>query len=362
MRTQVDVLTLTATPIPRTLQMAMAGLRDLSIIATPPADRRAIRTFVARPDDGVLREGIRRELARGGQVFFVVPRIAGVPGDKDDRSLEKWAEHLRELVPEAHVAIAHGQMPAEAAGEGDGRVRRRPPRRPGVHDDHRERPRHPARQHDVRHARRPVRPGPALPAARPHRPLEGARLLLPAGAGARKRRSPTRRAAGSRRCSASPSSAPASRSPRTTSRSAAPASCSARKQSGSIAAVGFETYAALLEEAVAELRGEPIQRPRDPELTVDVPGFIPDDYVPDTGQRLDLYKRLAGAADEDEVRAMLEEMVDRYGPLPARGVGAGRPHGAQGAGPPAARPEPRAGQDQARPWPWPRTPRWSRPR
>jgi transcription-repair coupling factor (superfamily II helicase) len=90
-----------------------------------------------------------------------------------------------------------------------------------------------------------------------------------------------------------------------------------RKQSGSIAAVGFETYAALLEEAVAELKGEEIVRPRDPELNVEVPGFIPDEYVPDTGQRLDLYKRLAGAGGEDDVSAILDEMMDRYGPLPA---------------------------------------------
>ncbi len=89
-----------------------------------------------------------------------------------------------------------------------------------------------------------------------------------------------------------------------------------RKQSGSIAAVGFETYAALLEEAVAELKGEQIVRPRDPELNVEVPGFIPDEYVPDTGQRLDLYKRLAGAGDQDDIAVILEEMVDRYGPLP----------------------------------------------
>jgi transcription-repair coupling factor (superfamily II helicase) len=89
------------------------------------------------------------------------------------------------------------------------------------------------------------------------------------------------------------------------------------KQSGSIAAVGFEQYLRMLEEAVAELRGAPIHHPIDPELTIEAPGYIPDDYVPDTGQRLDLYKRLSAVEDEDEVRALLDELVDRFGPLPA---------------------------------------------
>ena len=83
-----------------------------------------------------------------------------------------------------------------------------------------------------------------------------------------------------------------------------------------MAAVGFETYARILEEAVAELKGEPIKPEHDPEITVDVPAFIPDDYVPDTGQRLEFYRRLAQARDEDDVRATLAELADRYGPLP----------------------------------------------
>jgi transcription-repair coupling factor (superfamily II helicase) len=83
-----------------------------------------------------------------------------------------------------------------------------------------------------------------------------------------------------------------------------------------VAAVGFDTYVRILEEAVAELRGQPIRHEEDPEVSVDVPAFLPDDYVPDTGQRLDLYRRLAQAGDEDEVRATLAEIEDRYGPLP----------------------------------------------
>ncbi len=313
MRTQVDVLTLTATPIPRTLHLAMTGLRDLSIIATPPADRRSIRTFVARADDGVLREGIRRELGRGGQVFFVCPRIGTKRGARD-RSLEEWASHLAALVPEARVAVAHGQLSSEAlervmvgfvGGSFDilvsttiiengldiprantmfiaradsfglsqlyqlrgriGRAKQRafcyllvPPPEKLSHDARRR----------LEALQRFTHLGAGFQIASHDLEIRGAGELLGA------------------------------------------------RQSGTIAAVGFEAYTRMLEEAVAELRNEPIQRPRDPELNVDVPGFIPDDYVPDTGQRLDLYKRLASAEDDDEVGQLMEEMGDRYGPPP----------------------------------------------
>jgi transcription-repair coupling factor (superfamily II helicase) len=312
-RTQLDVLTLTATPIPRTLHMAMTGMRDLSIIATPPADRRSIRTFVAAAEDAVLREGVRRELARGGQIFFVAPRIVDKKA-KDDKSLEEWADHLRGLVPEARVAVAHGQMASEALekvmvgfvnGEFDllcsttiiesgldiarantmfvaradrfglaqlyqlrgriGRAKERafcyllvpPPR--SLTDEARRRLEALQRFTDL---------GAGFLIASHDLEIRGAGELLGA------------------------------------------------KQSGSIAAVGFETYTAMLEEAVAELKGEEIHRERDPELNVELPGYIPDDYVPDTGQRLDLYKRLSAAHDQDEVGAILDEIADRYGQLP----------------------------------------------
>src|SRR5947207_3929922 len=101
LRKLVDVLTLTATPIPRTLHMAMMGVRDLSIIGTPPVDRRAIRTFVSKFDGAIIKEAVERELARGGQVFFLHNRIASIGG---------VYEYLRRLVPQARIAIAHGQM------------------------------------------------------------------------------------------------------------------------------------------------------------------------------------------------------------------------------------------------------------
>ena len=195
-RTQVDVLTLTATPIPRTLHLAMAGMRDLSIIATPPADRRAVRTLVSRVDDHTIETAIKAELARGGQVFFITPTIGNMPVQEpdprlpnesrprrlkmrdDDRTIDEWAAYLRE----ARADRADRRRPRLAVGrgarEGDGPVHRRRPRCPGRDDDRRERPRHPTCEHDVRRARRCVRARPALPAARPHRPVERARVLL----------------------------------------------------------------------------------------------------------------------------------------------------------------------------------------
>jgi transcription-repair coupling factor (superfamily II helicase) len=101
LRTSVDVLTLTATPIPRTLNMAVSGIRDLSVITTPPVDRLAIRTYVARYDEGLIRDAVLRELARGGQVFFVHNRV---------ESIDAAARRLGEVVPEARIRVAHGQM------------------------------------------------------------------------------------------------------------------------------------------------------------------------------------------------------------------------------------------------------------
>ena len=140
----MDVLTLTATPIPRTLQMAVTGLRDLALITTAPDDRRAVRTVVTRWDDHVVREAVTRELARGGQCFYVYNRV--------DKLYEK-AQRLQELVPNARIAVAHGQMSEVALEEAmlafvdgsydvlalDGDHRERTRYSPCEHDDHRPR-------------------------------------------------------------------------------------------------------------------------------------------------------------------------------------------------------------------------------
>jgi transcription-repair coupling factor (superfamily II helicase) len=314
LRTQVDVLTLTATPIPRSLHMALTGLREMSIIATPPIDRLAIRTLICRPDDDVIQEGVRRELARGGQVFFVCHRIGETKTARGDRSLQEWAQKLRELSPTARVATAHGQMPSETLEK-------------VMVDfvDH---------KYDILCSTTIIENGLDIPRAntmfveradafglaqlyqlrgRIGRSRERAYCylmvppLLALSRDAKQRLQVLERftelGAGFHIASHDLEIRGAG-------------DLLGAEQSGQIAQVGFDTYTQILEEAVAELRGEAIRKERDPELNVDLPGYIPDDYVPDTGQRLDLYKRLSGAEDEDDVRALVGEITDRYGAPP----------------------------------------------
>ena len=161
LRINVDVLTLTATPIPRTLEMSLVGIRDLSLLQTPPADRQPILTYVGDYDERVAIEAIRRELLREGQVFWVHNRV---------RSIDTAAARLRQLVPEARIADrprADGRGHARAGGR---RLLGGPLRRARVHDDHRVGHRHADREHARRRARRPARARPDAPAARPRRP------------------------------------------------------------------------------------------------------------------------------------------------------------------------------------------------
>ena len=170
MRREVDVLTLSATPIPRTLHLSLVGIRDLSVIETPPEARLPIQTRIAEDDDGLVRDAIRRELDRGGQVFYVHNRV---------ETIEAAAERVRRLVPGARD---HHRPRPDGGGHARARHARlleRPLRRPGVHDDHRVRPRHPEREHDHHRPRRHVRAGPALPATRPRRPIRPPRPRLP---------------------------------------------------------------------------------------------------------------------------------------------------------------------------------------
>ena len=163
------MLTLTATPIPRTLQMALSGIREMSIIATPPIDRLTVRTYITPSDPVVLREALLREKYRGGQAYFVAPRIKDLP------ELERF---LREQVPEVKYRRRPRPDGADPAGRRHERLLRRPVRRAAVDHHRRVRPRHPHRQHPDHPPRRHVRPGPALSAARPGRPGQGARLRL----------------------------------------------------------------------------------------------------------------------------------------------------------------------------------------
>ncbi|HEV7558424.1 MAG TPA: DEAD/DEAH box helicase, partial [Kofleriaceae bacterium] len=331
-KTQVDVLTLTATPIPRTLHLAMAGLRDLSIIATPPADRRAVRTFVSRVDDATIKEAIEREIGRGGQVFFITPTIGNMPVKApdprlpnesrpkrrkprdDDRTIVEWADYVRELVPKARVGIGHGSLAADelekvmvefVRGDLDVLVATTIvesgldiPRANtmfvaradafGLAQLYQLRGRI-GRSKDRAYCYLLV-PEPEHITDEARRRLEALQRFTELGAGFQIASQDLEIRGGGELLGA--------------------------KQSGSIAAVGFDRYVKMLEVAVAELRGQPIHPEIDPELTIDLPGFIPDDYVPDPGQRLELYKRLSAIADDDELKDVMAEIADRYGPIP----------------------------------------------
>ena len=302
----VDVLTLTATPIPRTLQMAFTGLRDLSVINTPPADRLAIGTLVARWSESLIREAILREMRRGGQVFLVHNRVHSIGG---------VAEMLARAVPEARVIVAHGQMPerelekrmlAFLRGEADvllstsiiesgldiARANTMLVDRAdtfGLAQLYQLRGRI-GRSHHRAYCYLLVRSRERTLTDEARRRLEAIQSFTELGSGFKLASMDLEiRGAGD---------------------------LLGGKQSGHIAAVGFETYVELLEETIEELRGQPKQKPLDPEIRLPVPARLPEDYVPDVSQRLVLYKRLASAPDDTDVDRIRDELLDRFGPCP----------------------------------------------
>lgn len=308
LKTSVDMLTLSATPIPRTLHMSLLGLREISMITTPPVDRLAVRTYLTRHSDVVIEEGVRKELARGGQVFYVVPRVLGI---------EEHAVRIRELVPEARVAVAHGQMPPEMLEQ-------------TMIDfvEHRA---------DVLVSTTIIESGLDIPRAntmfiaradqfglaqlyqlrgRIGRSKLRAYCFLMVNSLERLSDDARRRLEAIQRHSELGSGFNVA-SHDLEIRGAG--DLLGRRQSGSIQAIGFEAYARILGEAVAELRGDPISLETDPELAFDVPAFLPDTYVEDVGARLDFYRRLSTARDADEVREVMAEIHDRYGELPVEG-------------------------------------------
>jgi transcription-repair coupling factor (superfamily II helicase) len=305
LRKTVHVVTLTATPIPRTLSMALSGIRDLSVIETPPADRRAVETVVCRFDANVIKDAVERELARGGQVFVVHNRIQSLPA---------LARLIQRLVPRARIAMAHGQM-AEVALE-------------------RTMTKYVAGEYDVLVSTAIVESGLDIPASntiiinRADRlglaqlyQLRGrvgrdrlqayAYLLIPAdgrvddtaakrlrvvqeltelGSGLKVAlRDLEIRGAGN---------------------------LLGAEQHGQIEAVGFDLYMKLLDQAVREQKGEPVEEELDPVVTVEVAAYLPEAYVEEPGQRLALYKRLAGFRSFAEIEEARAELTDRFGPLP----------------------------------------------
>ncbi len=311
LRAAVDVLTLSATPIPRTLNLALAGIRDLSVIETPPEDRLPIQTRVAEASAGLVRDAILRELDRGGQVFYVHNRV---------ETIEAQAEQLRRLLPSARIVVGHGQMPERqleqvmlsfADGGADVLVCTTiiesgldiPNANTIIIDRADALGLAQLYQLRGRVGRSSRRAYAYLLYRRRERMSEEARKRLQAifnaselGAGFQIALADLEiRGAGN---------------------------ILGGEQSGHMAAVGFDLYSRLLGEAVEEAKArredrEPVREA--PQAVVDLPvdAHLPDDYVPDEAQKLELYRRLARARTVGDVAAFRQEVTDRYGPLPA---------------------------------------------
>ena len=305
LRNAVDILTLTATPIPRTLHFSLMGVRDLSVIETPPVDRLAVKTFIRKFDEKVIREAIMREIDRGGQVFFVHNKI---------RSIHSIAEMIRRVAPGVKIDVAHGQLPE--------------------HQLEKVMKKFMDKEIDLLLSTSIIESGLDIPSANTiiinradqfglaqlyqlrgrvgrYKHQAYAYLLIPGTGGlsveARKRL-----------CAIEELS-----------ELGAGFQLSARdmeirgvgnmlghNQSGHISSIGFDLYCKLVEDMVKDIRGEKIDSRIETELNLMVKGFIPKDYVPDLNQRLDFYRRIQVASDNDEGLAIASELVDRYGPHP----------------------------------------------
>jgi len=303
--TNVDVLTLTATPIPRTLELSLTGIRDLSLVNTPPEDRQPILTYVGEYDDRAVAEAIRRELLREGQVFYVHNRV---------RDIELVAEHVRDLVPEARVAVAHGQMD-------ESKLER-------VVVDFAE------REFDVLVCTTIVESGIDMPTVNTL-VVDRADLLglaqmyqLRGRVGRRGQRAyayllhPPDRVLSEEayeRLKTIGEFTDLGSGFKIAMRDLeirGAGNLLGESQSGHIAAVGFDLYCQMVVEAVGELKGDPVPQPT--ELTIDVPvdANLPREYVARDDVRMEAYRRLAAVTTPEDVEDIREEWVDRYGPPP----------------------------------------------
>jgi transcription-repair coupling factor (superfamily II helicase) len=308
LREDVHVLTLTATPIPRTLQMAMSGLRELSVIQTPPVDRLAVRTYVAPWDAVVIREALLREHYRGGQSFLVTPRIADLP------DLEEW---LREEVPEVKAVTAHGQMSPSEVEE----------RMSAFYD----------KKYDVLLSTTIVESGLDIPSANTLIVNRADRFGLAQLYQLRGRvgRSKTRAYA---YLTTEPDRALTEGADKRLQVLVNLDSLGAGfqlashdldirgagnllgdEQSGHIKEVGFELYQSMLEEAILEQKSGVTERREEfaPQINVEAPILIPEAYVPDLDLRMGLYRRLGELEDRQGVEAFAAELIDRFGKLPS---------------------------------------------
>jgi transcription-repair coupling factor (superfamily II helicase) len=301
----VDVLTLTATPIPRTLHMSLAGIRDLSIIQTPPLDRQAIQVVLAHFGKRVVREAIVHELARNGQVFFVHNRVQGI---------ERMADFIRNLVPEAKVGVAHGQLNENELEEvmtkflagnvnvlvtttiiesgidiatANTIIINRADRF-GLADLYQIKGRV-GRSREKAYAYL-LAPADEILSDVARKRLRAIQELSELGAGFRiAAQDLETRGAGN---------------------------LLGRQQSGHIAAVGIDLYTHMMEEAMSELRGEKVTEEPDTLITMRASAFIPEDYISDVSLRLAAYKEISSMTVETELKDLADDLRDRYGELP----------------------------------------------
>ncbi|MDU0458122.1 MAG: transcription-repair coupling factor [Geobacteraceae bacterium] len=304
-RAVVDIMTLTATPIPRTLYMSMMGIRDLSIIDTPPVDRLAVKTFVSRFSEELIREAVMRELRRGGQIFFVHNRV---------QTIAKRAELLAQLVPEARIAVGHGQMGEHELEKvmlgfmhGETNLLLCTtiiesgldiPNANTLIVDHADKfglsQLYQLRGRVGRSSQRGYTylliPGENAISADARERLRILQDISELGAGFRIATHDMEiRGAGD---------------------------MLGDRQSGTVTEIGFELYNQMLEETICRMRGEEMVEHVEPEINLKVPAFIPEAYVKDAGQRLVIYKKLTQAECEDDVLDVQNEVSDRFGKYP----------------------------------------------
>jgi transcription-repair coupling factor (superfamily II helicase) len=313
LRTGIDVLTLTATPIPRTLQMSLLGVRDLSVINTPPVNRQSVKTFIAKYSDLIIKEAVIRELQRGGQVFLVHNRV---------HSIHELAFKVQKLVPEAKIAVAHGQMAGKILEEIMVRFVRREVNvlicttiiesgldipnantiiinradRMGLAEIYQLRGRV-GRSKEQAYAYLLV-PSLELLSKDAKQRLRALMDYNELGGGFKLALSDLQIRGGG--------------------------NILGESQSGTIAAVGYDLYLDLLQRTVEDLKqhgelgdGGPSGASEiDPEINLKVSAFIPEEYIPDLDQRYIAYRRIASVSSEDEARDLQEEFTDRYGHLP----------------------------------------------
>ncbi len=311
LRSDIHVLTLTATPIPRTLQMSLSGVRDLSVIATPPVDRLSIRTYVSEFDAVTIREALLREHYRGGQSFYVVPRIS---------DLAEIEQFLREQVPEISFVVAHGQM---AAGELDTRMN-------AFYDG----------RYDVLLATTIIESGLDIPAANTmivHRAdMFGlAQLYQIRGRVGRSRTRAYAYLTTKPRAPLTPAAEKRLKVLGSLDMLGAGFTLASQdldirgagnllgeEQSGQIREVGHALYQSMLEETIARIRAGELEGLSEadeqwaPQINLGVPVLIPESYVPDLDVRLGLYRRLSGLRGKVELEGFAAEMIDRFGKLP----------------------------------------------